>query len=304
MSLFIEEICWQYALWFDIHLDRTHFLDLDSTTDTKFSRHLIIHAPGNALWENNVVLGHWFATVVSAMKGEINSYSERGVVHPLSKLWCKSGTDTEEHKFIVDCGVYTKNRAMRLYMSSKYGKTSRLALSKTNTFPIPATFIKPEDCDLYILRKSLVCDFQEVPQGTNQHRLMIPYALPHTTGVGKRVGGTTDTSTRISSAAATGRGAPSVQSPYPLLDSFILSLCDQTGTPGAIKNVIATNEYITYNVTGNRFCRRINRPHKSNHIYFVVDISKLCVWQRCYDPDCRSFRSPPIFFNCNALLQP
>ena len=35
----------------------------------------------------------------------------------------------------ADLAVYTKNRAFRLYCSSKFGKEPRLSLAKTNEFP-------------------------------------------------------------------------------------------------------------------------------------------------------------------------
>jgi hypothetical protein len=48
---------------------------------------------------------------------------------------------------------------------------------------------------------------------------------------------------------------------------------------------------ITYQVMGNKFCRRIGRPHRSNHIMIEVNLSRGCAYQRCWDPDCRGYRS-------------
>eukprot|EP01127_Copromyxa_protea_P020605 TRINITY_DN6912_c0_g2_i3.p1 TRINITY_DN6912_c0_g2~~TRINITY_DN6912_c0_g2_i3.p1 ORF type:complete len:121 (+),score=10.38 TRINITY_DN6912_c0_g2_i3:695-1057(+) len=53
------------------------------------------------------------------------------------------------------------------------------------------------------------------------------------------------------------------------------------------------SETMTYHVANNRFCKRIGREHKSNHIMFQVDIKKGCYSQRCLDPECRGWESVP-----------
>ena len=35
-----------------------------------------------------------------------------------------------------------------------------------------------------------------------------------------------------------------------------------------------------------------SRAHKSNHIYFLVDLHRCCFYQCCYDSDCRNYISP------------
>ena len=52
---------------------------------------------------------------------------------------------------------------------------------------------------------------------------------------------------------------------------------------------------ITYQVTNNRFCQNIGRMHCSNHIMLEVDLYKGLLFQRCWDPDCRGYRSPAEF---------
>ena len=48
----------------------------------------------------------------------------------------------------------------------------------------------------------------------------------------------------------------------------------------------------TFSVLGNRFCERIGRQHKSNHIYFVVHWTRHEFRQGCFDPDCRDYAFP------------
>jgi hypothetical protein len=63
----------------------------------------------------------------------------------------------------------------------------------------------------------------------------------------------------------------------------------------------STAAKLTYQVIGNKFCRRIGRPHRSNHIMIEVDIGRGCAYQRCWDPDCRGFRSNELPVPASAL---
>ena len=48
-------------------------------------------------------------------------------------------------------------------------------------------------------------------------------------------------------------------------------------------------------ITGNRFCMRVNRHHKSNNIFFVVNVIEMSYHQRCLDPDCKWYCSPKYY---------
>ncbi|CAM9110133.1 unnamed protein product, partial [Discosporangium mesarthrocarpum] len=49
-------------------------------------------------------------------------------------------------------------------------------------------------------------------------------------------------------------------------------------------------------VGNNRWCLNIGRQHKSNHVYYVTDLLRREVRQRCHDQDCRiiGYASPPF----------
>ena len=61
----LQYVCYKLYCRFDLHCDRTHVLDLDSTTKQKFSRHLIFHLPG-AVFRNNLHAGK-FKPVLSCL---------------------------------------------------------------------------------------------------------------------------------------------------------------------------------------------------------------------------------------------
>lgn len=42
-----------------------------------------------------------------------------------------------------------------------------------------------------------------------------------------------------------------------------------------------------------RYCENIGRCHKSNNIYWIVDLNKKKMYQKCHDEDCSGFLSTP-----------
>ena len=111
-------------------IGREAFLDLDSSTDKKFSRHVIVHMPGDQLFRSNIDVGR-------VVRGVINR-SPR-------KLWVETGgTSGRQRAHIVDDAVYTKNRALRLYLSSKVGKAAVLLPADSNQFPCDLMSVEGE----------------------------------------------------------------------------------------------------------------------------------------------------------------
>ena len=52
----VQYVCYQLSVSFKLSCGRGQVLDLDSSNDTKFSRHLIFHLP-NAVFTNNIHMG-------------------------------------------------------------------------------------------------------------------------------------------------------------------------------------------------------------------------------------------------------
>jgi Herpesviridae UL52/UL70 DNA primase len=102
-------------------------------------------------------------------------------------------------------------------------------------------------------------------------------------------------------------------SPYPVLDEYVMDVLCQRGcegglaAPGSIRtwsieqkqgsgSTTSTPQHSTINyfLAGNRWCERIQRAHKSNGIYWVIDLTRFTCTQCCFDPDCRTFRGSPV----------
>ncbi|NXT54723.1 PRIPO protein, partial [Pluvianellus socialis] len=91
-------------------------------------------------------------------------------------------------------------------------------------------------------------------------------------------------------------------SPYPEIDYFVRSLVNKDGIQGGIRrwNYFSLEEILVYDISGYRWCENIGRAHKSNNIMILVDLKKEVWYQKCHDPICReknfksqSFPLPP-----------
>jgi hypothetical protein len=93
--------------------------------------------------------------------------------------------------------------------------------------------------------------------------------------------------------------------PRGVLTSWILTSSSQTvGEHNVIQEagsqqstVIAPRVFtfykLRYQVSGNRWCRNVQRAHRSNGVALEVDLTRKEVTQTCWDADCRRFRSAP-----------
>lgn len=100
----------------------------------------------------------------------------------------------------------------------------------------------------------------------------------------------------VPTASSTGK------SPFPAVEKFVESIASTGNVPGKIRCWYWFSEYelIVYSMSRNRYCERIGREHKSNHVMFVVDLRRAAFYQKCHDPDCRGYRSPlrPVPLEC------
>ncbi|XP_026503684.1 DNA-directed primase/polymerase protein isoform X3 [Terrapene carolina triunguis] len=61
-------------------------------------------------------------------------------------------------------------------------------------------------------------------------------------------------------------------------------------------NYFSLEELLVYDISRYRWCKNIGRAHKSNNIMILVDLKKEVYYQKCYDPVCRAknFKSESI----------
>ncbi|XP_075866797.1 DNA-directed primase/polymerase protein isoform X2 [Microcebus murinus] len=79
-------------------------------------------------------------------------------------------------------------------------------------------------------------------------------------------------------------------SPYPEVDHFVLSLVNKNGIKGGIRrwNYFFPEELLVYDICKYRWCENIGRAHKSNNIMILVDLKNEVWYQKCHDPVCKA----------------
>nr|XP_033799271.1 DNA-directed primase/polymerase protein isoform X2 [Geotrypetes seraphini] len=281
-------------------------LNLDSSTNEKFSRHLIF-LPQNAAFKDNNHIGNFIQSVLQPALSLVDSKTnvvmqEKGAensvfsasretledricpVKGTRRTWVTTESpdlsflivkDEEGgNKLFVDLGVYTKNRNFRLYKSSKLGKNVFLDIAEDNKFvPKPQKDISLEQ---QIFLSSLICNVRfsdaiKILTSDIPEKEKSPYV---------------DHQNCRLSVMAEGYNF----SPYPEIDYFILSLIKKDGVQGGIRrwNYFSLEELLVYDISNYRWCENIGRPHKSNNIMILVDLKKEIWYQKCHDPVCRA----------------
>nr|XP_018681352.1 PREDICTED: DNA-directed primase/polymerase protein isoform X5 [Musa acuminata subsp. malaccensis] len=84
------------------------------------------------------------------------------------------------------------------------------------------------------------------------------------------------------------------KSPFPALDAFVEFIASSGNVLGKIRSWywFSAHGLIIYSMLRNRYCERIGREHKSNHVMYIADLHRAIYYQKCYDPDCKGYRSP------------
>lgn len=213
----------------------------------------------------------------------------------------------------VDLSVYSRNRAFRLYKSSKMGKTAVLnvtpsflgqsGMSEESCFyaslisPTDAVTSKAAPIPALLLqgRKRLT----RMAGGVRRHRTRRRMSLlimdnvkdPQMGPLPQKV-----PSMKVKGVSPSGLAPCYGPSPYPELEHFLESVCIKGGVQGHIRSWLHQPDLqlVLFNMKDNRWCDHVQRVHKSNGIYYVVDLRVGCWYQKCYDPDCRHYRSPGL----------
>nr|XP_048311551.1 DNA-directed primase/polymerase protein isoform X2 [Myodes glareolus] len=305
VALLIEHVCKALEELYDVHCSAEDVFNLDSSTEEKFSRHLIFQLR-DAAFKDNIHVGNFVRKILQPalhlitrededkipeeMGHEASRFSDVLLEQETSEAWetpelpkrhspdlsflvVKNGIG--EKCLFVDLGVYTRNRNFRLYQSSKIGKCVALEVAEDNRF-IPEQSKDISEENQYFL-SSLVSNVRF----SDSLRIL-----------------TCDTSQtkrkRAECFNSTGASAESIAgfqcSPYPEVDQFVISLVNKHAIKGGIRrwNYFFPEELLVYDICKYRWCENIGRPHKSNNIMILVDLKNEVWYQKCHDPVCKA----------------
>ncbi|XP_012287011.1 DNA-directed primase/polymerase protein [Orussus abietinus] len=272
-ATFIDIFCAYMLKYWGLPCDKTNVLNLDSTTEQKFSRHLIF-AIKDIAFKDNLHLGRF----IKKIHHDIIQYVQVGTPHVILNSFEKCEIEKliietpSGKKTFIDIGVYTRNRHFRIYQSSKWGKQSYLTLSSDCAY-VPDK--ESKDKELNIFLNSLISYLPNT-----KDLILLEFNKGDNSQTRKF---TKDLTQRIIS------DNPTTTSKYPILDNYILKLI----YPGKIRacKYIKKPKAIIYEIYGFRYCNNIKRQHKSNNIYYVVDLETMVLLQKCHDEDCAMFSS-------------
>lgn len=254
VAMTTEELLRVYGLTCQGHC----VVDLESSNEDKFSRHLIFHLPGSAVFASNMDAGIFVRNIFSRL---LRSQDRRcQLIQVLTDKGDVGG-------WLVDLGVYTRNRNFRVYQSTKLGKNRPLLLASHNKYHVEGK-LPPDHLSVFL--DTLVC-----PQGELEHMqiLRAPGGECASGGIEWRAGSFDPPSTtRGEHMMDRQTSAPSclqsgvATSPYPDIDAYIAAATSQTHALARIRrwNYFEEGKTLSYDITGNRFCHRIQRAHKSN----------------------------------------
>ena len=303
LNIFIQYVNFCLDHFYGIVCDRRSVLDLESSSEKKFSRHLIYHFP-NAIFHSNRELGKFVAFICDELRhlestGSFRVLSPKECIRSKRASWRSSGVECPDKDsllqlfilndkgskvLICDEGVYSKNRNFRLYLSSKLGKEVVLKLSPENKF-IPLSY-DSDDTDTAPSKKHINCLFNSliahVPCDHNLKILTFESLIP--------------TDAACAHFPSHGPNNPELlpvefqdSSPYPPLDAFIRALITRDGSLGRIRRVsyFPEGKLVIFDITAYRYCENIQRHHKSNNIMLLANLERLVYYQKCHDPDCK-----------------
>lgn len=240
--------------------------ELDSTTEDKFSRHLIFEC---IAFHDNIQAGVFAHRVVDALCEEDENL-----------VMINKG---QSRVPFVDLGVYTKNRCFRIVGSSKYARTARLL--QLGHHPKARVALSRQ----FFIR-SLVCSVKK------------SVTLRGTPSPWEQISEAGSSCHKVTPGISTYKRE--YASRYPHIDGYIYSIIEPCG--GGINSVTTVGEdSLIYAIKGGyKYCDNIGRHHKSNNVMLVVELEKRRIHQKCFDPDCRGFRSqsrpiPEIVFEAS-----
>jgi hypothetical protein len=313
--------------------DPAAVVELDSTTDAKFSRHLIIHLPGGAAFASAVAAGAfvraWWAADVAPRRGDDPraaalfvrkapaSGSDAAAAAASAAASAESGATEAAGEALattpfVDMGVYTRNRAFRLYLSSKAGKPARLLPTarcwnalRGGPLGYGGSPAARDDADALLRRParwlffaSLICHVAPGGQLLGAAAGPEPPLRGAANAAARRP---QQQQQQLDGDGSISGSAATAACPWPASAAAVCALA-----PGAVVRSWAafpSRGCVALSLARNRYCGRIGRPHRSNGVFYVVDFRAGAAFQKCYDPECAGFRGEPFALPPDAMRE-
>ncbi|KAH7648926.1 hypothetical protein FG379_001295 [Cryptosporidium bovis] len=310
------------AFQFNHHIDKSEIIYLNSTTEKKFSYHIIV---------KHIDIRNNFSTLF------MNNLSMKTFVQHFIYYLMENEIRIENNFLlhrIVDMGVYTRNRCFRTLFSSKFGKHVSFQIDKEHTlyemsdcppiqlFRSMVTFLNikySNDYD-FLSREFIINNYciniglvgllnkiADVLHGlsndTNRYRICDHFpnhlvkVLEYTITYWNKLRDFNE----LNFTNTSNEGELTELS----MNDIKLDFCQNVRME--IKKLIYSSYYIPERDIlivllnkNNKFCLNVGREHRSNGIKIIIKNSNFCFYQKCFDPECSGYRSK--YFNIPTIL--
>ncbi|KAM7227315.1 hypothetical protein CapIbe_021728 [Capra ibex] len=321
VALLIEHVCKALQEFYTVHCSAEDVLNLDSSTEEKFSRHLIFQLRDVA-FKDNIHVGnfvrkilqpafHLIASEDDDMTPETTgcefthfseTASEQGTC--FSKMSTdndvgKSGTSNSEKlgrlgsaqqsspglSFLI---VKNDMGEKRLFVDlGVYTRNRNFRLYKSSKIGKRVALEVAEDNRFFPVQSRDISKENQYFLASLVSNVRFSDALQVLTC------DTPQSNQRAPcfSRASTSETIEGFQcSPYPEVDQFVLSLVNKNGIKGGIRrwNYFFPEELLVYDICKYRWCENIGRAHRSNNIMILVDLKNEVWYQKCHDPVCKA----------------
>ncbi|CAN8003793.1 unnamed protein product [Ixodes hexagonus] len=263
----IDVVCREWQTVFGAACQPKDVLWLDSSTEKKFSSHLVFQRM--QLFHDNREAGTFVRLICEKLRSRASLEAAQS---------CGSPFVTSRHGetvLFIDEGVYTRNRNFRLFQCTKLRKNVPLVVSENDEY-VRSLGADYDEQNIFLDSLVTWCPPTEEPDR------LLQFTRPR------------DNTRRNLGTRALEKTFRNVSSPYPELDDFISGLIAPRGSIRYV-TFFPDTDMLVYDITGYRFCENVGREHRSNGVMLVADVQVGMYYQKCYDPDCRaiSFRSTP-----------
>ncbi|XP_060119722.1 DNA-directed primase/polymerase protein-like isoform X1 [Heteronotia binoei] len=326
VAVLIEFICKKLEQHYGVKCSAEDVLNLDSSTEEKFSRHLIFQLH-NSVFKNNIDIGNFLrasfqpAVLLTKNKDPLvpeeevvsnvsQSYEAVGylpsclenqtVTKGLSQSWQLNSHRTQEKEI----SQQTENPDLSfLIVNGKHGEKQ--------LFVDLGVYTKNRNFRLYKSSKAgkgvildIAKDNKFVPESVENTSMEEQYFLSSLvcnvrfSSCLKMLSCDNPEKTKTESVCLGGSLSSSStvpiggyqSSPYPEIDNFVVSLVNKDNIQGGIRqwNYFSLEELLVYDISKYCWCRNIGRAHRSNNIMIVVDLKREIWYQKCHDPVCRA----------------
>ncbi|KAM4836639.1 DNA-directed primase/polymerase protein [Thomomys bottae] len=323
VALLIEHVCKALQELYNVHCSAEDVFNLDSSTEEKFSRHLIFQLHDIA-FKDNIHVGNFVRKILQPALHLIAKENDDSIPETMdhgfsqfSEAPLKQGISFTKMSTNKDKGKsWTLNSEKLEKMGPVMQSDPDLSflivknnMGENHLFVDLGVYTRNRNFRLYKsskLGKSVALEvaednrfFPKQPKNVSEENQYFLSSLVSNVRfsdtlriltcdtpqkTGKRSGHFNSTSTSVETLEGF------QYSPYPEVDQFVLSLVNRNDIKGGIRrwNYFFPEELLVYDICKYRWCENIGRAHKSNNIMILVDLKNEVWYQKCHDPVCKA----------------